>query len=33
MISKEKLNQLTDSMDLFELIERLGFLDKIEKRK
>ena len=35
MISKEKLqeavNQLPDSIDLDELIERLVFLDKIEK--
>ena len=35
MISKEKiqdtLNQLPDSIDLDELIERLIFLDKIEK--
>lgn len=35
MISKEKLqetvNQLPDSIDLDDLIERLVFLDKIEK--
>lgn len=35
MISKEKLqetvDQLPDSIDLDELIERLVFLDKIEK--
>lgn len=35
MISKDKiqdaLNQLPDSIDLDELIERLIFLDKIEK--
>ncbi len=35
MISKEKLretiNQLPDSIDLDELIERLVFLDKVEK--
>jgi hypothetical protein len=35
MISKEKLqetvNQMPDSIDLDELIERLVFLDKIEK--